>query len=188
MRPSATRHGDRLEPIELVTQLLPLLPGEELLQRHRSAHGDVHDRQPSSGAPESSRTNTMLSHSLPRAALGTALLLSLAGCQIGPSLATRLRAYVGQPETALVQGLGIPNRTITSGGVKFLAYDWQSSTVIPGSPGFVGWGGFGAPGFGQWGSGWATPPVVVTTGCEATFQMTPADTVGGFTLRGNDCG
>ena len=127
----------------------------------------------------------MLFRSISRAAFGTALILALAGCQVGPSLATRLQAYVGQPETALVQGLGIPNRTITSGGVKFLAYDWQSSTVIPGDPGFVGWGWSG---FGPWGGGWAAPPVVVTTGCEATIQMTPADTVAAFTLRGNDCG
>ena len=127
----------------------------------------------------------MLSHPVTRAALGTGLLLSLAGCQIGPSLATRLQAYVGQPETALVQGLGVPTRTITSGGIRFLAYDWQSSTVIPGDPGIVGWGWGG---FGPWGGGWATPPVVVTTGCEATFQMSAADTVATFTLRGNDCG
>jgi hypothetical protein len=133
----------------------------------------------------------MPSRSIPRAALGAALLLFLAGCQVGPSLAQRLQGYVGQPETVLVQGLGIPNRTITSGGIKFLAYDWQSSTVIPGTPGFVGyygWGGYGAPGFGAWGGGWAVPPVVVTTGCEATFQISPADTVAAFTLRGNACG
>jgi hypothetical protein len=131
----------------------------------------------------------MPSLSFPRILPLAPLLLALAGCQVGPSLATRLQAYVGQPETALVQGLGVPNRTITSGGVTFLAYDWQSSTVIPGDPGFVawGWGGFGAPGFGVWGGGWATPATVVTTGCEATFQMTPAETVAAFTLRGNAC-
>jgi hypothetical protein len=137
----------------------------------------------------------MLSCSLPRAALGTALLLSLAGCATGPSLATRLQAYVGQPETVLVQGLGVPSRTITTGGITFLAYDWQSSAVIPGDAGFVawGWGGFGPPGlgppgFGPWGGGFYAPPAVVTTGCEATFQMSPADTVAAFTLRGNACG
>jgi hypothetical protein len=125
-----------------------------------------------------------------RPSLLACLLLTLAGCEVGPSLATRLHAYVGQPETVLVQGLGIPNRTITSGGIKFLAYDWQSSTIIPGDPGFVawGWGGFGPPGFGRWGVGWATPPTVLVTGCEATFQLTPADTVAAFTLRGNACG
>ena len=117
----------------------------------------------------------MLSRSISRAALGAALLLALAGCQVGPGLATRLQAYVGQPETVLVQGLGIPNRTITSGGIKFLAYDWQSSTVIPGDPGFVawGWGGYGPPGFGQWGVGWATPPTVVLTGCESHLPDEP---------------
>jgi hypothetical protein len=131
----------------------------------------------------------MRSCSIPRVALGTALLVSLAGCATGPSLATRLETYVGQPETALVQGLGVPNRTITTGGVRFLAYDWQSSAVIPGQPAFAawGWGGFG-PGFGPWGGGFYAPPTVVVTGCEATFQMTPADTVAAFTLRGNACG
>ena len=124
----------------------------------------------------------MISRPISRAAL----LLSLAGCAVGPSLATRLQAYVGQPETVLVQGLGVPNRTITSAGITFLAYDWQSSTVIPGDPGFVGWGwgGYGP----SWGIGFPTPPTVITTGCEATFQMTPADTVAAFTLRGNACG
>ncbi len=124
----------------------------------------------------------MASHLIPRAALGTALLMSLAACEARPSLTTRLRAYVGQPETALVQGLGVPNRTITSGGITFLAYDWQSSTAYPG---YVtgGWGGFG-----PWDAGWAMPATVVTTGCEATFQMTPASTGAAFTLRGNACG
>jgi hypothetical protein len=132
----------------------------------------------------------MLSCSLRRAALGTALLLPLAGCDQGPSLATRLQSYVGQPETVLVQGLGVPNRTITTAGITFLAYDWQSSAVIPGQPAFAvwGWGGFGPPGFAPWGGGFYTPPTVVTTGCEATFQMSPADTVAAFTLRGNACG
>jgi hypothetical protein len=134
----------------------------------------------------------MLSCSIPRAPLGTALLLALAGCATGPSLATRLQAYVGQPETVLVQGLGVPSRTITTGGITFLAYDWQSSAVIPGDPGFVAWGwggfGFGPPGLGPWGGGFYAPPAVVTTGCEATFQLSPAATVTAFTLRGNACG
>ena len=122
--------------------------------------------------------------STPRLGLLALLLPALAACQVGPSLATRLQPYVGQPESVLVQGLGVPNRTITTAGVTFLAYDWQSSTVIAGNPGFVGWGWGG---FGPWG-GWGTPATVITTGCEATFQLTPTDTVAGFTLRGNACG
>ncbi len=125
--------------------------------------------------------------SIPRLGLLALLLPALAGCQVGPSLAMRLQPYVGQPEAVLVQGLGVPNRTITTAGVTFLAYDWQSSTVIAGDPGAFGWG-WGWGGFGPWGGGWGTPATVVTTGCEATFQLTPADTVAGFTLRGNACG
>jgi hypothetical protein len=125
----------------------------------------------------------MLSIPIQRAALGAVLPLALVGCALGPSLAQRLQAYIGQLETVLVQGLGVPNRTITSGGITFLAYDWQSSAVIPGQPGFVGPGFIGW----GWGGGWAAPPAVLTTVCEATFQMSPADTVAAFTLRGNGC-
>ena len=52
-----------------------------------------------------------------------------------------------------------------------------------------GWGGFG-PGFGPWGGGgwYGGAPAVVTTGCEATFQLSPTDTVAAFTLRGDACG
>lgn len=119
---------------------------------------------------------------LRRASLGILTLLFLAGCQIGPSLSQRLQAYVGQPESTLIQGLGVPNRTITSGGIKFLAYDWQSTAVIPGQPAFPGWG------WGGFGPGFYAPPAVVTTSCEATFQMGPGDVVMTFTLRGDACG
>ena len=44
MRFGAASHGEWLEAVEFVSQLLALLPGEELLQRHRSAQGDVHGR------------------------------------------------------------------------------------------------------------------------------------------------
>jgi hypothetical protein len=121
---------------------------------------------------------------LRRAGFGVVLLLSLAGCQTGPSLSTHLHAYVGQPESALVQGLGVPNRMITTGGIKFLAYDWQTSAVIPGQPAFAAWGWGG---FGPWGGGWYSAPTVVSTGCEATFQMGSGDVVMGVTLRGNGC-
>src|ERR1019366_3149766 len=46
MRDGSAGHGDRLEPVELVTHLLPLLPREEFSQRYRfvegNAHGDAH--------------------------------------------------------------------------------------------------------------------------------------------------
>jgi len=120
--------------------------------------------------------------------------LALAGCQTGPTLSQRLHAYIGQPEQAIVQALGVPQRSITTGGVKYLAYDWQNTQVIPGSGGF-GWGapGWGGPGWGPWGGGFYAPPTVVVTGCEATFQMGPSGQSGGgevavaVVLRGNGC-
>jgi hypothetical protein len=46
MRDGSADHGDWLEPVELVTQLLPLLPRKEFGQRYRlvegNAHGGVH--------------------------------------------------------------------------------------------------------------------------------------------------
>ena len=46
MRDGSAGHGDRLEPVELVTHLLPLLPREEFSQRYRfvegNTHGDAH--------------------------------------------------------------------------------------------------------------------------------------------------
>ncbi|MCB8874060.1 hypothetical protein [Acidisoma silvae] len=126
-------------------------------------------------------------------AFGALSLLGLAGCQTGPTLSQRLHAYIGQPETAIVQGLGIPQRAITTGGIKYLAYDWQSTAVIPGGGPGWGWGGGPwGPWGGGWGGGWYQPTTVVTTACEATFQMGPSGTGAGevavaVILRGNAC-
>jgi hypothetical protein len=51
MRRSAAGPFDRPEPVELMAKILPLIPGEELLQRRRPAHGNVHAPQPSTLAP-----------------------------------------------------------------------------------------------------------------------------------------
>jgi hypothetical protein len=126
-----------------------------------------------------------------RAGSAALLLLGLASCQMGPTLAQRLQAYIGQPEQAIVQGLGVPARTITTGGITYLAYVWQNTQVIPGSPG--PWGPWGGGPWGPWGGGFYDPPTVVVTGCEATFQMGPSGQPGGgdvavsVILRGNGC-
>ena len=126
--------------------------------------------------------------SLSLGAPGALLLLGLASCQTGPTLSQRLHAYIGQPESVLVQGLGVPNRSITTDGITYLAYNWQNTQVIPGG---AGWGWGGGP-WGPWGGGWYPPATVVTTGCEATFQMGPSGTGTGdvavaVILRGNAC-
>jgi hypothetical protein len=123
---------------------------------------------------------------VPRAAAtGAVLALGLTGCQTGPTLAQRLHAYVGQPESVIVQGLGVPNRSITTGGIKYLAYDWQSTQIMPGAPVFTGWG-WGP--YGGWGGGFYGAPAIITLGCEATFQMGPGDVAVAVVFRGNNCG
>jgi hypothetical protein len=122
--------------------------------------------------------------------LGLLALGGLAGCATGPTLAQRMHALVGQPESVLVQQLGVPNRTITAGGVKYLAYTYQNTQVVPGSSFGFGWGGYGpwGGGYGPWGGSFYAPPSVIVTGCEATFQMGPGDVAVAVVLRGNNCG
>jgi len=114
--------------------------------------------------------------------------MALSGC--GPSLQEReaaMQRFVGQPEAALVQQMGVPSRTYQADGVKFLAYGEQRLDYAPGFYGGGPWGGsFGYPGW--YGYGYATfPPAVVVRLCETTFEI-----VGGVvqrvSLRGNACG
>lgn len=111
------------------------------------------------------------------------LLLGLSGCATGPSLQSRLAAYIGMPEASLVKALGVPARQIDVNGVKYLAYQVryqaQSSPAMP--PAF--WGGYGGPG---WAWSAPVPQSVQVWSCEATFALVD-DKVQSFTLRGNDC-
>jgi hypothetical protein len=108
------------------------------------------------------------------------LLGLLAAC--ADTLAARqayLSKFVGQPETAVVQAMGVPNRTIETGGIRFLAYDERRVDVVP-----------GMPGYGPWFNGWyggGFPPQVVERKCETTFEIADGS-VRAFTLRGNACG
>jgi hypothetical protein len=104
----------------------------------------------------------------------------LAGCT--NQLAARqayLSQFIGQPESALVQALGVPARNYETGGVKYLAYDEHRVDIIPGTPAygpfFMGWYGGGFP------------PQVISLDCETTFEVSDGN-VRAFTLRGNACG
>lgn len=113
----------------------------------------------------------------------TVLLLlgaAVAGCT--NQLAARqayLSRFIGQPETVLVQQMGVPTRSYETGGEKFLAYDEHHVDIVPswygGGPFFMGWYGGGFP------------PDVVDWRCETTFDVV-GGTVRSFTLRGNACG
>lgn len=112
------------------------------------------------------------------------LVLGLAGCATGPSLQSRLAAYIGAPETVLVRDFGVPARQIEVKGVKYLAYQVRyQAQVAPTMPPPY-WGG------GYWGPGWAwyvpTPQNVQVWACEATFVLVD-NRVQTFYLRGNDC-
>lgn len=107
-------------------------------------------------------------------------MLTAAGCV--NRLAQRqafLNRFVGQPETVLVQALGVPDRSYRTGGIAFLAYVDRRIETLP-SP-------FSA---GPWWLGWYNggfPPQVVTLECDTTFQV-QGGIVRSYVLRGNDCG
>jgi len=112
-----------------------------------------------------------------------AILLAVAALTGCTNLLEQRQAYlsqfVGQPDSALVQQMGVPSRSYETGGVKYLAYDEHRIDIIPGSPTFapfyMGWYGAGFP------------PQVVELTCETTFEVSDG-TVKAFTLRGNACG
>jgi hypothetical protein len=115
---------------------------------------------------------------------GTLLALAVtawaAGCT--NQLAERqayLSRFIGQPESVLVQQMGVPARSFETGGVRYLAYDEHRIDIVPSVPTFapyyMGWYGAGFP------------PQVIEWKCETTFEVT-GGTVKSFTLRGNACG
>lgn len=91
----------------------------------------------------------------------------------------QLSQLVGQPESVLIQQLGVPDRTYETGGIKYLAYDEQRIDIVPGFPSYN-------PVYSGWYGG-GFPPQVINLVCETTFQIADG-TVKAFTLRGNACG
>jgi hypothetical protein len=103
----------------------------------------------------------------------------LAGCT--DQLAARqayLSQFIGQPESAVVQAMGVPTRNFETGGVTYLAYNEHRIDFIPSPPTFAPWyyGGYGA-----------FPPQVVQLNCETTFEVADGK-IRSFKLRGNACG
>jgi hypothetical protein len=117
-------------------------------------------------------------------------LLTLAGCATGPSLRSRMAAYIGADMQTLVQGLGVPDKRITVKGVQYVAYDQSHQEYAAG--GYLG-GWYGPYGGSFYGGGFypqvyeaGLTPGIITYGCETTFVL-KNDKVVSFTLRGNDC-
>ena len=121
--------------------------------------------------------------------LPAGILLLVAACEPGVSRATYLSQFIGRTEPELIAAVGVPVRSIESGGVKFLAYSDRRVDIIPGSPGFAGYGpAFGPYGYGSpYGYGFASlPPQVIERDCETTFELVD-NRVRSFKLRGNAC-
>ncbi len=114
------------------------------------------------------------------------LLLIVLGACTNQALEAR-RAYltslIGESEIDLVRQMGVPTRTFTLNGEKFLAYDDRRLEFVPGFYGGPPWWG---PGWGPWGWG-ASPPQVIVRGCETTFEI-KAGKVASYSLRGPECG
>jgi hypothetical protein len=108
------------------------------------------------------------------------LVALVAAC--GDQLAARqayLARFVGQPESAVVQQMGVPTRSFETGGIRYLAYNQRRIELIPAFPTY---GAF----YPAWYGG-GFPPQVVELQCETTFEVAEG-TVRAFTLRGNACG
>ena len=117
-----------------------------------------------------------------RGILLLAALLALAGCATGPSLQSRMAAYIGASGESLVQNLGVPDKQLSLNGFQYFAYIRQQTTVIAPPPIF--YGGFYGPvvPFG----GYYGAPSVTVWRCEITFTL-QHDKVLGVSLRGNAC-
>ncbi len=116
------------------------------------------------------------------------LLPLLAGCATGPSLQTRMIAYMGAPEDRLVQSLGVPDKQITVSGISYLAYIRQQAQVQP-SPiiGFGGpWGPWGPYGYGGGFAASSFPSQIQVWSCETTFTVKDGH-VANVSFKGNDC-
>lgn len=116
------------------------------------------------------------------------LLPLLTACATGPSLQTRMTAYVGAPEDKLVQALGVPDKHITVNGVDYLAYVRQRAQVEP-DVADIGFGAWGGPYWGPYYGGFydmGLPRDVQVWSCEITFTVKDSR-VWDVALKGNDC-
>lgn len=104
--------------------------------------------------------------------------LALAGCTTRPSPQSRMAAYIGTNEQALVQQFGVPDKHATVNGVQYLAYDWQRLEIDNG--GAYGWF---FPSIFESG---LYPRIINDHSCEITFLLRNGR-VFNFTLRGNHC-
>ncbi|WP_297366795.1 hypothetical protein [Acidocella sp.] len=116
------------------------------------------------------------------------MLLSVAGCARGPGYRAQMTAFVGAPETRLVQDLGVPDKQISLNGYEYLAYVRARGQLVPGGGmafyqpwGGPYWGGYGGPVLVE-----PMPQDMMVWRCEATFAVQNGKVLG-VTFRGDDC-
>lgn len=116
------------------------------------------------------------------AVIGVAIL---AGCAApGPSeRELALSGLVGQPESAAVALLGVPDRTFETAGRRYLAF---SERRLAAYPGFVPFGGYYRRYQGFYAARFSEP-AFVERGCETTLEIVEGK-VASYALRGNACG
>jgi hypothetical protein len=102
-----------------------------------------------------------------------------------------MATFIGRPETDVVAGLGVPNRTYDSDGRRLLQYEFARPSPAPAIVPSIGLG-FGS---GRWGSGWGvgtglglgfggygTPPA----GCILVFEARDGQ-ITAFNRNGPGC-
>jgi len=103
------------------------------------------------------------------------LLLATAGCGGREAFTRDAAALVGQPETALIDALGVPLRGTEAGGRRFVEYDltrWPAPLSIASGVG----GRFAA----------ADALALEPRPCTLTFELA-GGAVRGFSFRGDGC-
>lgn len=106
-------------------------------------------------------------------------VFALTGCATGPSLQSRMAAYIGDDSQTLVQSLGVPDQQYTVNNSQYLAYNRSYDETVADDLYFGGYQMYNGPGGGN-------APSVYEHGCQTTFFLRN-DRVLGFTLHGNDC-
>lgn len=111
-----------------------------------------------------------------------ALPIALAACSAGPP-ASVLNGLVGHSTADVVQALGVPNRSYSTEGRQFLAYDRYLNVTIPGSgPHPARYPLSLTPG-----AGFGYAPEVIRQPCETTLEV-EGNRVAAWTQRGPGCG
>ncbi len=117
----------------------------------------------------------------------SALLLGGCGLFGQPDRRTQLDQLIGKPETAVIEALGVPNKTVEASDREFLTYSDRRADTADSFPGYDFYGGF--DGYGSLGyrkQGFEANPALYERLCETAIEIIK-NKVSSYTLRGNSC-